>query len=338
MTQDPPGREPAGLSTAGRIAALLACIALSIVTAASDAASPRIGFIHSGSAQAAAVTLAGLRQGLRENGYADGTSARVEARYADGHYDRLPGLARELVRLPVDVLVTAFTPATIAAHESTRTIPIVMVGVSDPLAAGLVATLARPGGNVTGTSSMTMELAGKSLELLTEVVPGIRRVAVLWNPTNSVYQTRMLAQTETAARALGIQLQVFEASDGKSIETAFQALAKEGSSALNILTDPVFLAHARRIAELARKARLPTVSGNSDFADAGALITYGPSRHEMARLAGAYVARILRGARPADLPIEQPTKFELVINPATAGHLGLALRPSLLQRADRLVD
>lgn len=317
---------------------LLAVIALCSVQAQVEAAGPRIGFLSYGTPEPAATTLAGLRQGLREHGYVEGTNIAIESRFARGQFNRLPDLARELIRLPVDVLVTAFTPATIAGMDSTRTIPIVMVGVSDPVAAGLVASLARPGGNVTGTASMTADTAGKPLELLKEVVPGLRHVAVLWNPANRVYQTQLLRETEAAAQSLAVRIQLFEAYDPDSIERAFEVISKERPSALYIFTDQMFVATGTRIAALAKKARLPSVSGNSEIAEAGGLMTYGPNRFELGRAAGAYVAKILKGTKPAELPVEQPTKFELVINMKTANELGVKIPRSLQVRADRVLE
>jgi putative ABC transport system substrate-binding protein len=302
------------------------------------AAGARIGLLSAGTPEGTEVVLSGLRAGLREHGHAEGSSIEIEARYAHGKFERLPELARDLVGSRVDVLVTLVTQASIAAKASTKTIPIVMVGVSDPEDAGLVANLSRPGGNVTGTSAMNSETAGKRKELLKESVPGMQRVAVLWNPANRIFQTQLLQQTQAAARALGIQIRMFEAGDLSSIEKAFGAIAKEQVSALNILTDPTFVAHIGRIAALAQKARLPSVSGYAGYADAGGLIAYGPNYFELARSAAGYVAKILKGAKPGELPVERPTKFELVINLRTARQLGLAVPRSLLLRADRAIE
>jgi len=303
-----------------------------------DAAGLRIGFLSPSTSEYAASQLAGLREGLREYGYVDGTNISIESRFANDQLDRLPSLARELIGLRVDVLVASVTQASIAAKENTKTIPIVMIGVSDPVASGLVTSLSHPGGNVTGTSGMFSEGAGKRLELLNEAVPGIRRVAVLWNPTNRVFQLQLIRETEAAARQLGIQLQMFEARDLASIEKMFATISKERALGLNVLPDPTLGAHAARIAALAEKARLPSVGGGSPYAEAGGLIGYGASLRESARNAGGYVAKILKGAKPAELPIEQPTKFELVINMRTAKQLGLTIPQSLKIRADRLIQ
>ena len=320
-------------------AMLLAVIVLASFHAESDAASPRIGLLSPGTPESTAPVLAGLRQGLREHGYIEGTNVAIEPRFANGQFDRLPELARELIGLPVDVLVTFVTEASIAAKNSTKTIPIVMVGVGDPVASGLISSLSHPGGNVTGTSGMFSEAAGKRLELLSEAVPGMRRVAVLWNPANRAFQSQMIQETEAAARPLGIQLQMFEARDAASIERAFSAISKERISGVNVLPDPTLVGvHGARIAALAAKARLPSVSGNSIFAEAGGLMAYGPSFPELARSAGGYVAKILKGAKPADLPVERPTKFELVINMKTAKQIGVTIPQSLQVRADRVIE
>lgn len=319
-------------------ALLLAVVALGSAHVESDAAGPRIGLLSPGTSESTAPVLAGLRQGLREHGYIEGTSIAIEPRFANGQFERLPELARELIRLPVDVLVTWATEASLAAKDNSKSIPIVMIGVGDPVASGLISGLSHPGGNVTGTSGMFSEAAGKRLELLNEAVPGMRRVAVLWNPANRVFQLQMIRETEAAARPLGIELQMVEARDLASVERAFTAISKERVSGLNVLPDPMFSAHAARIAALAANARLPSVSGNSVYAEAGGLMTYGPSFPELARSAGGYVAKILKGAKPADLPVERPTKFELVINGKTAKQLGVTIPPSLRLRADRVIE
>lgn len=318
---------------------LFAIFALCALQAQPDAATPRIGFLSPGTPESSGSVLEGLKQGLRENGYVDGASVTIESRFADGRFERLPILARELVDLPVDVLVTFVTQASIAARDSTKTIPIVMLGVSDPVGSGLVSTLSHPGGNVTGSSGMFAESAGKRLELLKEAVPGLRRVAVLFNPANRVFQMQQVRETEVAAHRLGIELQLFEARDLASIEQAFARIPRDGVTALNVLPDPVLVAtHAPRIAALAERARLPSVSANGTYADVGGLIAYGPSFPEMGRSSGGYVAKILKGAKPAELPVERPTKFELVINMKTARLLGVSIPHSLLLRADRIIE
>jgi putative ABC transport system substrate-binding protein len=317
---------------------LLGVIVLSAAHAQSDAASPRIGFLSPGTPEGAAPVLAGLRQGLREHGYVEGTNIAIESRFARDQFDRLPDLARELIGLRADVLATLVTQASIAAKDNTKTIPVVMVGVSDPIASGLVSSLSHPGGNVTGTSGMFSEAAGERLELLSEAVPGIRHVAILWNPTNRVFELQLIRETEAAARPLGIQLQMFEANDLASIERMFATVSKDRASGLSVLPDPTLGALAPRIAALAETSRLPSVGGSSTYAEVGGLIGYGASFRELARNAGGYVAKILKGAKPADLPVEQPTKFELVINMKTAKQLGVTIPQSLRARADRLIE
>jgi putative ABC transport system substrate-binding protein len=307
-------------------------------SALSNAASSTIGVLSAGTPESTAPVLAGLRQGLRDHGYVEGVNITLEPRFAHGRFDRLADLAQGLIAMRVDVLITVVTQASIAARDNTQSIPIVIVGVSDPVASGLVTSLARPGGNVTGTAAMNAETAGEWLELLRELVPGDPRIAVLWNPTNRIFQLQLIRQTEAAARLVGVQLQLFEARDLDSIDKAFESISKGRFSGLNVLADPTFIAHAGRIATLAEKARLPSVSGNSVYAEAGGLMAYGPSYPELARVAGGYVAKILKGASPADLPVQQPTKFELVINAKTARQLGVSIPASILLRADRVID
>jgi putative ABC transport system substrate-binding protein len=298
----------------------------------------RIGLLNASSRAAAGRQIEAFRQGLREQGYAEGAGLTIEYRFADGRFERLPELARELVRLRVDVLVSVVTEASLAARNATSTIPIVMIGVGDPVAAKLVASLSRPGANVTGNSSSSAETAGKSLELLKEVVPGLRRVAVLWNPANRVFQAQMLEATVAAARALGLEVSRQEAQDGDSLVRAFEAMTREGVGGLNVMPDPALRTLSDRIASLALRHRLPSVSGDVDYPAAGGLIAYSPSFYELHRRAAAYVARILKGEKPADLPVELPTTFELVINRRTARQLGMTIPPALLLRADRVLE
>jgi putative ABC transport system substrate-binding protein len=279
-----------------------------------------------------------IREGLRTLGYVEGQNLVIEYRSAEGRFDRLPDFAVELVRLHVDVIVAVVTQASLAAKNATSTIPIVMMAVGDPVGAGLVASLARPGGNVTGTSGMAVEVASKLLELLQQVAARIHRVSVLWNPANEVFQGQMVKATEAAARSMGIQLQMLAARDVKEIDRAFAAMTKGRAEALVVLPDPVFVAQHSRIAVFAARNRLPSVSGSSGYAEEGGLITYGPDFFELGRRTAAYVDRILKGAKPGDLPIEQATKFELAINLKTAKALGLTIPPSLLQRADQVIE
>jgi putative tryptophan/tyrosine transport system substrate-binding protein len=298
---------------------------------------PRIGFLSAATRTSSPHLTEAFLQGLRELGYVEGQNITVEYRWAEGRFEQLPDLAGDLVHLKVDVIVAAVTQPSLAAKKATGTIPIVMVGVSDPVESGLVASLARPGTNITGTSSMTAEVVGKQLELLKETLPKISRVAALWNPANPVFQAIQRRETEVAARALGMQLQLVEARGPDEIDRAFAAMAKERTKALLVLGDPVFASHRKRIADLAAKHRLPSVSGTREYVEAGGLMAYGPSFPDMYRRAAYYVDRILKGTKPADLPVEQPMKFELVINLKTAKQIGLTIPQSVLYRADKVI-
>jgi ABC-type uncharacterized transport system substrate-binding protein len=280
-----------------------------------------------------------FRQRLRELGWVEGQNIVIDYRYAEGRVDRLPDLAAELVRLKVDLIVaSAGTQAATAAKNATETIPIVMIYVRDPVGTGLIASLARPGGNVTGVSgSAGLELFAKQLELLKETVPKIRRVAILSNPDNAYHQLA-IREVNVAARSLGVQLQLLEARGPNEFDGAFAAMAKERVGALLVLSDAIFGSHRTRLADLAARSRLPAAFGVRDDVEAGGLMSYGPSILDSYRQAATYVDRILRGAKPADLPVERPTKFELVINLKTAKALGLTLPPSLLQRADQIIE
>ena len=280
----------------------------------------------------------GLPAGLHELGYVDGRNIRLESRWAHGQLEKLPELAGDLVRLNVDVLVASLTQAALAAQKATATIPIVMAGVADPVAVGLIASLARPGGNITGTSSISSDIVGKQLELLKELAPDVGRIAVLWNPANPAFQALQLEQAEIAARQAGLQLKLFEARTHYDFETVFVDIANEGTGALAVLGDPLFSLYPERIAALALKYRLSTVSAGRTFAEAGILLTYGPNFFHLHKGAAVYVDKILKGATPAVLPVEQPTKFELVINLKTAKALGLIAPPTLLVRADEVIE
>jgi putative ABC transport system substrate-binding protein len=299
----------------------------------------RIGFLSPASPSDPRVQrfLAAFRNGLGELGYVEGQTIAIESRWAAGKYERLPGLAAELVRLKMEVIVTAAVPAIRAAKEATSTIPIIMAVVVDPVATGLVASLARPGGNITGLSLMTPELVGKQLEMLKEVVPKASRVAVLWNPANPGNAPQLRA-AEVAARTLGVRLQPLEARGPREIDSAFAAMTKEGASAVVVLVDVVFIDQRTRIADLAATRRLPSVYGLPEYVEAGGLMAYGPSYIANYRRAAVYVDKILKGAKPGDLPIEQPTKFEFVINLKAAKALGLTIPPSLLARADEVIQ
>jgi len=298
---------------------------------------PRIGFLASYSPTNNAHFLEAFRQGLRELGYVDGQNIAIEYRFAEGRPERLPALAAELVRLKVDVIVTGGPPAPEATKQATSTIPIVFAVTGDPVAEGLVASIARPGGNITGLASIASETVGKQLELLKEVVPKVSRVAVLQNPSNHGHPF-VLRQAEGAARALGVQLHIVQARTPPEIEAAFAAMRSQRAGGVLILRDQLFLTQRTQIAALAAKSRLPAVYGNREYAEAGGLMAYGASTPHMYRRAATYVDKILKGAKPADLPVEQPMRFELVINLKTAKALGLTIPQSILIRADEVIQ
>jgi putative ABC transport system substrate-binding protein len=274
---------------------------------------------------------------LRELGYVEGRNMVVERRFTEGRNERYRAFATELVNLKVDLIVAPGTPAILAAKEATSTIPIVTVIVSDPVGSQLIASLARPGGNVTGMSSSARDITAKGLELLKEIAPRLSRVAVLWNRTSTAH-VAMLKELEAAGRTLRVRLQLIDVRTPKDIESAFAAMTKERAEALIPLDGPDIFVQRRRIVELALQHRLPTVFLNRFYTDAGALMSYGPSFADLHGRAATYVDKILKGAKPADLPVEQPTKFELVINHKTAKALGLTIPPSLLQRADEVIQ
>jgi ABC-type uncharacterized transport system substrate-binding protein len=281
-----------------------------------------------------------FRQGLRDLGYVEGRNLVIEYRSAEGKYERLPALAAELVALKVDVIVAGGTPATLAAVQATRTLPIVFIGTADPVTSGLVASLARPGGNVTGLSVLAPELIGKCLELLTQAVPGVSRVAALWQPGAVPERTDkdMLKEAEAAARALGVRLQVVEARGPKDFDRAFSDMTRARAGALTVLPSNMFIIERSRLVDLAAKHRLPAVYPWREFVDVGGLMAYGPGLADLFRRAATYVDKILKGAKPGDLPVEQATKFELVINLKTAKALGLTIPQSVLGRADEVVQ
>ena len=281
-----------------------------------------------------------FRQGLRDLGYVEGRNVVIEIRDAEGKYERLPALAAELVALKVDVILVGSTPTALAAKQATKTLPIVFVSVADPVASGLVTSLARPGGNTTGLATLIPELVGKCLEQLKQAVPGVGRVAVLWQPGALGERTEkdILKEAEIAAGALGLQLQVVEARGPADFDRAFSDMTRARAGALTVLPTPMFVSERRRLVDLAAKNRLPAVYVWREFVDAGGLMAYGPNLADLWRRAATYVDKILKGAKPADLPVEQPTKFELVLNLKTAKALGLTIPPSLLQRADELIQ
>jgi putative ABC transport system substrate-binding protein len=298
---------------------------------------PRIGFLMSSSATDAPLQFEEFRQGLRELGYVEGKSIAIEYRFAENRLERLPALATELVRMKVDLIVAAFPPDADAAKQATSTIPIVFAVSGDPVAGGLVASLARPGGNITGLASLGPDVVGKQLEMLKEVAPKVTRVAVLENPGNPSHPV-VLRQAEGAARVLGLKLHTLQARTPAEIDAAFAAMRSQRSSGVLVLRDAMFRSRRAQIVALAAKGRLPAVYGFRDEAEAGGLMAYGSRNVEMFRRAATYVDKILKGAKPADLPVEQPTKFELVINLKTAKALGLTIPPSLLGRADEVIQ
>jgi putative ABC transport system substrate-binding protein len=279
-----------------------------------------------------------FRQGLRELGWVEGQNIAIEYRLAEGRLDRLPHLAAELVRLKVDVILATSTPPAVAAKNATTTIPIVMATSADPVGQRLVASLARPGGNVTGLSfSVGLEVVGKELELLKETVPTVRRVAVLSNPANPGHALA-IKNVQSRARALGVQLLLLVARDPNEFEPAFAAMTRERAGALLVVPDAVFGLHRARLQDLAVKSRLPAMYGLREHTEAGGLMSYAVDLRDSFRRSATYVDKIPKGAKPADLPIEQPTKFELVINLRTAKALGLAIPPSVLVRADEVIQ
>ncbi len=298
----------------------------------------RIGVLLIGSRTGYALPLVdAFRQGLREFGYVEGRNVAFEYRFADGKLERLPDLAAELVRSRVDVIVTSATPAIQAAMNATRTIPIVMAASADPVGTGLVSSLARPGGNITGLTLMSPELAGKLLEILKEAIPGVTRVAVLALRGTSA-TSLFFRGTEVAARALGVRLQLLEVRNPDEFDGAFSAMTKERADALIVQTSPLTFEHRRRIVDLAAKIRLPAIYESRESVETGGLMSYGQSISDMYRRSAAFVDKILNGTKPADLPVEQPTKFELVINLKTAKALGLTIPPSVLIRADHVIE
>ena len=298
---------------------------------------PRIGLLTPLSPSNTALWYQAFRLGLRDLGWIEGKNISIEYRYAEGKSGRIPELAADLVRLKVDVIVTSVTTDALAAQKATRAIPIVMAAAGDPVATGLVESLARPGGNITGLSQMTYELGGKRLELLKEMVPRLSRVAVLWNPQNQG-STLTWKEIQLPARQLGIQLHSLEVRSPDDFDQAFEDVTRARAGALFVIQDPVIVTNLGRIAGLAAKRALPSIFQWSEFADAGGLAAYGPDRSDLFRRAATYVDKILKGAKPADLPIEQPTKFELVVNLKTAKTLGITIPQSILLRTDRVIE
>ena len=310
-------------------------VSVGLGNAAESAAPRRIGVLlvawstESKEAQA-------FRRGLRNAGYAEGRDVLIEWRSANGDYERVPELAADLVRMKVDVIVSDSTIGTRALKRATSIIPIVMATVADPLGSGFVLSLARPGGNITGLSTMIAELSTKRLQLLTEVVPSIVRVAVIWNP-DTPYSHKVIEELKAAAPSLSIELSFVSWRLPKELENVFGAVARAHAQALYVLGDAMFIAHRSALIRMSTKARLPTIYGYSVYVNDGGLISYGPSFEDMFRRSAGYVDNILKGASPSNLPIEQASKFELVVNTKTAKALGITLPQSILQRADELI-
>jgi putative ABC transport system substrate-binding protein len=296
----------------------------------------RIGFLSATSPSAIAARVDAFRQGLRELGYVEEKNIVIEYRYAEGNLDHLSELAAELVRLKVDVIVSAGPPVTRAAKQATVTIPIVMAFDNDPVGNGFVASLARPSGNITGLSTHYPEISGKQVELMKEIVPRLSRVAVFGNsiqPGNP----QALRETELAAGALGVQLQYLDIRSPKDIETAFREASKGRADAVLVLGNVVVTSHPKQFVELSAKSRLPAIYWNPEFVEAGGLMTYSVSITGLYQRAATYVDKILKGRKPADLPVEQPTKFEFIINLKTAKQIGLTIPPNVLARADKVI-
>jgi putative ABC transport system substrate-binding protein len=300
---------------------------------------PRIGYLSNTDPATEFTRSEAIRLALRERGHIEGQNIATEYRYAEGKRDRFPELAAELVRLNVDIIVAAGGDALLrAAKNATKTIPIVMVGRGvDPIVAGLVESLARPGGNVTGVTNLSTELSGKRLELLKEAVPKLARVAVLYEPASPASVREMKEDLPVAARALGLTIQPWEVRDAGGFERVFAALNKEGPDGLYALQGPLMNANRKRIVGFALKSRLPSAYTNKEAVDAGGLMYYGADQADSYRRAAYFVDRILKGAKPADLPVEQPTKFELVINLKAAKQIGLTIPPNVLARADKVI-
>jgi putative ABC transport system substrate-binding protein len=297
----------------------------------------RIGFLGNSTAALEADLVGPFREGLRGLGYVEGQNILIEYRWAEGKYERFPALTAELIALRVDVIVTAGTPASLAVQKAATSIPLVMIAVGDPVATGLVASLGRPGGNITGLTSISSEMAGKRLELLREVVPKLSHVAVLWNAASPI-QVIDERETRAAAQALGMKMLSLGVRSREEIEDALTTIVREQPGALLVLADRLFLHHRTRIMDFAAQRRLPGVHAYRELVEAGGLMSYGPSYADMHRRAASYVDRILKGSKPADLPVQAPVKFELVINLKAANALGLAIPAMLLGRADEVIE
>jgi putative ABC transport system substrate-binding protein len=297
----------------------------------------RIGFMGNSTAALEANLVDAFREGLREHGYEEGRNIAIEYRWADGEYERFPALVTELIAAKVDVIVTAGTPAALAMKKATTTVPLVMVAVGDPVGTGLVPSLARPGGNLTGLSSIAPDLEGKRLQLLREVVPALSHVAMFVNSLNPFHVSSM-RQARAAAQAMGIKLQLHDISKSEDLDGAFAAIREERPDALLILADRVFLHNRERLMDFTKEQRLPNVNAYKELVEVGGLMSYGPSYEDMHKRAAIYVDKILKGAKPADLPIEQPSKFTFIVNLKAAKALGITVPSHLLGLADQLIE
>jgi ABC-type uncharacterized transport system substrate-binding protein len=297
---------------------------------------PRVGVLGQSSAHVLWTQLEAFRQGLRELGYVEGKTIAIEYRYAEGELDRLPGLADELVRMKVDVIVVSSTPAVLAARNATKEIPIVFHTIGDPVASGVVASLARPGGNVTGLTMGGAELYGKRLELLKETIPKLSRAVILWNPTSTVIK-QDVDETQTAARTLKLQVQSLEIRNPEDIDPAFESAIRSKTGAILITQSPPITTYPRRIVDVAAKHRLPVMYPQGQWPDMGGLMSYGANIDDSYRYLASYVDKILKGSKPAVLPVERSKKLELVINLKTAKQIGLTIPPNVLARADRVI-
>jgi putative ABC transport system substrate-binding protein len=322
-----------------RLIGLVLTLGLILAPLVAEAQQPgkiaRIGFLHPGTPPNTSAEV--FRQTLRDLGYVEGRSIAIEFRWAEGRMDRLSPLAAELIALKVDVIVVSTTPALKAVVERTKTIPIIMTVIADPVADGLVQSLRHPGGNVTGTTLISPELVGKRIELLKEAVPRLLRLAVLWNPANPTHATA-LREGQTTAKALGLQTVPVPVQAATDVDGAFATMARERVTALFVPDDPILFYERQRIADLALRNRLPVASGINGYADAGAFLTYGARLSDTYYRAAFFVDKIIKGAKPADLPVEQPTRFDLVINLKTAKALGLTIPQPLLLRADHVIQ
>ncbi len=298
---------------------------------------PRIGFLGNSTAALEANLVGPFREGLRDLGYVEGRNVLIEYRWAEGKYERFPALIAELIALKVDVIVTAGTPATLAVKKAAASVPLVMVAVGDPVGTDIVASLGRPGGNITGLTSIAPEMEGKRLELLREVVPKLAHIAVLWNPDNP-FHAGSLTETQAAAQVLGIKVQLLGVRVAEEFPAAFAAILRERPGALLVLADRLFLHNRARIVDFEAKHRLPGVYAYRELVEAGGLMSFGPSYAGMHRRAAYFVDRILKGGNPADLPVEQPATFELIINLKTAKALGLPIPQSVLLRATEVMQ